>query len=155
MLLMLWCASRIGVSLATIWDAGCGGEMGGGSGFENDTEVAAKVACFFVAVSLKRNCSRFSVAIETSQGQFSTASDVHCRDLIVKGWVGLALRALCVAWAVLEDLDGRGSLAVVVCDGSARFNKRSLIGRSRGCRALFLFRRSGVSRIIRRARYSE
>ena len=54
-------------------------------GFENDTEVAAKEACFFVAVSLKRKCSRFPVAIETSQGQSSTASDVHCRDLIVEG----------------------------------------------------------------------
>ena len=69
-----------------------GGNGGWGSGFENDTEVVAKEACFFVAVSLKRECSRFPVAIETSQGQSSTASDVHCRDLIVKGWVGLALR---------------------------------------------------------------
>jgi hypothetical protein len=67
---------------------------GGGGDFENDTEVAAKEACFLLGVSLKRRCSRFPVAIETSQGQSSTASDVHCRDLIVEGGVGLALRVL-------------------------------------------------------------
>jgi hypothetical protein len=111
MLLMLWCASRIGVGLATIWDAGCEREWGRwGGDFENDTEVAAKEACFFVAVSLKRKCSRFPVAIETSRGQSSAAGDVHCRDRIVEGGVGLALRVLRVGWAVLEGLDGRGSL---------------------------------------------
>ena len=63
-----------------------------------------KGPCFFVAVSLKRECSRFPVAIETSQGQSSTAGDVHCRDLIVEGEVGLALRVPRVASAVLEGL---------------------------------------------------
>jgi hypothetical protein len=64
----------------------------GGWGFENDTEVAAKEACFLAVVSLKRECSRFPVAIEASQGQSSTAGDVHYREWIVEGlgWPALA-----------------------------------------------------------------
>jgi hypothetical protein len=46
-------------------------------GFENDTEVAAKEACFLSGVSLKRECSRFYFTLEFA-GQFSTAGDVNC-----------------------------------------------------------------------------
>jgi hypothetical protein len=79
---------------------GCGlqvenGWIGGRTvGFENDTEVAKvakKDACVLGVVSLKRECSRF-FSNGRSQGQSSTAGDVHRRGLIVEGWAGLSLR---------------------------------------------------------------
>src|ERR1700732_948273 len=66
MWLMPWCASWIDGGLCDSMGhyMGCGLGEGmvaalEGWGFENDTEVAAKVACVLVVVSLKRKCSRF------------------------------------------------------------------------------------------------
>ena len=60
----------------TVWDAAEGGnDVGSGS----DTEVAKEDACVLGAVSLKRECSQFSVCFWNLQVGPDTPGSVHRR----------------------------------------------------------------------------
>jgi hypothetical protein len=65
------------------------------SGFENDTEVAAKNACVLKVIGLKREGSRFFSRWNDRRGSPALSGDVHRRGWIVIGSlkVGLVCRS--------------------------------------------------------------